>query len=82
MTPVRCIWRQSLLIHARWAEVLQISPGNRFEQVHVEDDYEHLLPEDELLADLQRLDTQFLPDQTRKILSENNSPDIPFRFQH
>lgn len=58
----------------------QTSPGNRFERVHTEPDLEQLAGDDELLAESHRVRTEFLPNQTRTILTSNDSPDIPFRY--
>src|SRR5688572_16403207 len=57
----------------------QIHPANRYEKVRLEDDLEQCEPEDELLNP-RRAATEFLPNTTRKIISENDSPDIPFRY--
>ncbi len=57
----------------------QIEPANRFETTHVEADFEHL-SDDDILDDDRRLATEFLDDQSRSVICENNSPDIPFRF--
>lgn len=51
---------------------------NRFEQVHLEADHEHLEHEPEPTE--RRLPTVFLPDEAKTIIRENNSPDIPFRY--
>ena len=58
----------------------QISPGNRFERVHTEADLEQVAADDELLAETQRVPTEFLPDNTQSIITKNDSPDIPFRY--
>jgi DNA repair photolyase len=55
------------------------APPNRFERVHAEDDFEQLADADEL-PDVRRLPTQFLPDATQTLITENDSPDVPFRF--
>ena len=54
-----------------------INPANRFEQVHVEADLEQR-DASEPLPDSVRVPTQFLPDQSRTVISHNNSPDIAF----
>lgn len=61
-----------------------VKPANRFLGVHVEDDFEQFEGSDEL-ADVagdepRRLATEFIADESQTILSENNSPDIPFRY--
>lgn len=52
---------------------------NRFERVHCQDDFESLDPTDELTVG-QGVPTTYLPDDSQSIVSENGSPDIPFRF--
>lgn len=51
---------------------------NRFESVHLEDDCEHL--EHEEVPAERRVETVLLPDRSQTIISENDSPDIPFRY--
>ncbi len=58
----------------------QEQPHNRFERVRAEADFEHLEHDDVDVADRRRLATEFLPDDSRSLISENNSPDIPFRW--
>jgi DNA repair photolyase len=58
----------------------QIEPANRFLATRREDDWEQLAADDELLADDRRLPTEFLPDASQSIISENDSPDIGFRY--
>ena len=57
-----------------------LAPPNRFESVRQQADYEQLAADDELLAVERRVPTVFLPDSAATIISENDSPDIPFRF--
>jgi DNA repair photolyase len=57
-----------------------LAPPNRFETTRHEGDYEQLAADDELLADERRLPTVFLPDNAARIIRENDSPDIPFRY--
>jgi len=57
----------------------QIHPANRYEKVHLEDDLEQCEPDDDLLTP-RRQETEFLPNTARKIISENDSPDVPFRY--
>jgi len=56
-----------------------LRPPNRFERVHAEDDLEQLDPADELLPG-RGVATEYLPDDSQTIISQNDSPDIPFRF--
>lgn len=55
-----------------------IDPPNRFERVRREGDLEHLEWDQEYLAAAHPI--EYLPDGSQSIVSENDSPDIPFRF--
>jgi DNA repair photolyase len=57
-----------------------VSPPNRFESAWYEADYDQLAPDDELLSGGRKITTQFLADQTRSIITSNDSPDVPFTF--
>jgi len=57
-----------------------VSPPNRFERLHVEDDFEQLADDDELLAAEKRVKTEFFADASQSILATNDSPDVPFDF--
>ena len=61
--------------HGRGA---QSDPPNRFDAVHSERDWEQLAEGEP--ADERPVKTQFLIDHSRSIVSENDSPDIPFRY--
>ncbi len=56
-----------------------VSPPNRFESVRAEEDLEQLELAEEM-PDSRRVPTHFLPDETRRIIAENSSPDVPFRY--
>ena len=56
-----------------------VNPPNRFERVHVEDDFEQIDPEEAMPAE-RRVPTVFLPNDTRRLITENDSPDVPFRY--
>lgn len=58
----------------------QIEPPNRFLAVHAERDFEHWEFEEELQADSRAIPTQFIPDASKCVVSENDSPDIGFRY--
>ena len=58
----------------------QISPPNRFERTRLEDDFEHCENDAERQADDRKLPTVFLPNQSRSIICENDSPDVGFRY--
>jgi DNA repair photolyase len=57
-----------------------LRPPNRFGETHAERDLEHVETDDEYLASLARVPTVYLPDESRSIISENDSPDLPFRY--
>ena len=57
-----------------------INPANRFEAVHVEDDWEQVEGDAEFLADASRPAIEYLPDASQTIVAENDSPDVPFRY--
>jgi DNA repair photolyase len=54
----------------------QCRPPNRFAQQHVESDLEQWDPDEPLPA----VPTQYLPDQSQSVVSENESPDVGFRY--
>jgi DNA repair photolyase len=54
------------------------NPPNRFERMHVEDDFQHFEGDAEFLEELGKTKTEYLIDTSRSILAVNNSPDIPF----
>jgi hypothetical protein len=64
-----------------------IDPPNRFLAFQHEPDHEHdpptSFPEEESgeeLDERQGVKTQFIPDRSASIISENDSPDVPFRY--
>jgi DNA repair photolyase len=57
-----------------------LDPPNRFERVHREADWEHLAWDNEYLAEVASRKIQYLTDESQSIVSENDSPDIPFRY--
>lgn len=58
----------------------QLDPPNRFERVHAEADHEQLEWDTEYLQQRADRKVQYLPDAAKTIVSENDSPDIPFRY--
>lgn len=58
----------------------QINPDNRFLKIHLETDLEQVEHDEEYLAERRTHKTEYFSDDAKSILSENNSPDIPFRF--
>ena len=57
-----------------------IAPPNRFAKTHSIPDYADFENDPEFLDDLQRVRTEFFRDESKSIVSENDSPDIPFRY--
>lgn len=57
-----------------------LDPPNRFERVHTHADFEHLEWDSEYLKERTDRKIQYLSDASKSIVSENESPDIPFRF--
>jgi DNA repair photolyase len=57
-----------------------LEPKNRFEATHSERDDDHLEWDVEHLRDQTDRKVEFLPDDARTIVTENASPDVPFKF--
>jgi len=57
-----------------------IDPPNRFEKTQREPDLEHLQWDQEYLNELRQRPVEYLTDASKSIVSENDSPDIPFRY--
>jgi len=57
-----------------------IAPPNRFGGQYSESDLEHVADDPETLEELARVDTIYFPDDTKTIISENDSPDLGFRY--
>ena len=58
----------------------QINPPNRFGGLHHEIDFEHLEHDEDYLEGLRKPATEYIPDRARSIVTENDSPDVGFRF--
>src|SRR5215213_3311648 len=57
-----------------------LQPKNRFDSAHTEPDYEHLEWDVEHLNQAGERPVEYFPDVARTIVTENTSPDIPFRY--
>ena len=57
-----------------------IQPKNPYLLVHVEADLEQVEGDEEYLAQLGRPPTEYLTDESQSIVSENDSPDVGFRY--
>ena len=58
----------------------QHHPPNRFLPTHVEETFDDREFDDELLADARKVPMEFIADDSRSIIAENNSPDVGFRW--
>ncbi|MEM7455967.1 MAG: PA0069 family radical SAM protein [Planctomycetota bacterium] len=58
----------------------KIDPPNRYESVHREADLDHVAWDTEYLEQIEKRNIEYIPDTSKTIVSENRSPDIPFRF--
>src|SRR5690242_10664124 len=57
-----------------------LEPANRFLAVHAEPDFEHFENDEEFLDELRTVPTEFLADTSKSVITQNDSPDIPFRY--
>lgn len=57
-----------------------IDPPNRFEATRREGDFEQLEWDQEYLQGLTARPVEYLTDSSRSIVSQNDSPDVPFRY--
>ena len=58
----------------------QINPPNRFESTRYEFDFEQVAGDEEYLQSQRSLPTEYIPDNSKTIISENDSPDVGFRY--
>lgn len=58
----------------------RIDPPNRFERAHVEADLDQVDADAVTAGDQPKRRIEYLEDDSRSIVTENNSPDIPFRY--
>jgi DNA repair photolyase len=57
-----------------------VQPANPYQAVHLQADLEQLADDDEYLAQLDRPPTEYLADESQSIVTENDSPDVGFRY--
>lgn len=57
-----------------------VQPANPYLSVLQEIDLEHVAEDEEFLADLERPRTKYWVDTSQSIVSENDSPDVGFRY--
>ncbi len=58
----------------------QLNPPNRFGGPHHQIDFEHLEHDTDYLESLQKPATEYIPDRAKSIVTENDSPDVGFRY--
>ncbi len=56
----------------------RLNPANRFESTHHELELDQVDDDDEYLDGLRRPETEYVPDQSRNVVAENDSPDVGF----
>src|SRR5581483_10556730 len=54
-----------------------LNPGNRFERMHIEPDFEHVDVDDHV-ARMSRPETEYFVDSSKTIIATNDSPDVGF----
>jgi len=57
-----------------------INPANRFAKTRLEPDFEQVQYDEDFVAESANPKTEYLPDDSRSIVTENDSPDVPFRY--
>jgi DNA repair photolyase len=57
-----------------------VQPANPYVPVRLESDFDHVANDADYLAQLDRPPTQYLPDESQSIVTENDSPDVGFRY--
>lgn len=57
-----------------------LDPPNRFDRIHTEADLEQVAWDTEYLRECDNRSIEFIEDTSRSIVSENTSPDVPFRY--
>lgn len=58
----------------------QVSPPNRYQRIHIEESFDQLEHDEELLSDRRIERTEIYADDSQSIVSKNDSPDIPFNY--
>jgi DNA repair photolyase len=57
-----------------------VQPANPYVAVQLESDFEHVAEDAEYLAIIGRPPTEYFPDESQSIVTENDSPDVGFRY--
>jgi DNA repair photolyase len=55
-----------------------VNPPSRFERIHIEEELEQIQDDDRF--EPRTVSTEFFPDESKTVITENDSPDVPFRF--
>ena len=58
----------------------ETQPANRFEQIHIESDFEHLAIDDPDVLASRQIPTEYFVDESKTVVSQNDSPDIGFNY--
>ena len=58
----------------------QLDPPNRFDSHHRVSDLEHVEWDQEFLRQIGNRQIEYIADTSKSIISENDSPDVPFRY--
>ena len=56
------------------------NPRNRFEKIELQPDFESLPEEEALELATGKRTTEYFDDESQSVISENDSPDLPFRY--
>ena len=73
----REVVRQALSAKGRGS---QINPTGRFRRIEVEEEFEYFEHDAEALSERRRGRTEYFVDDAKSVVSENDSPDVPFRY--
>jgi DNA repair photolyase len=57
-----------------------VQPANPYVSVRLESDFEHVAEDAEYLDQVGRPPTEYYPDESQSIVTENDSPDVGFRY--
>src|ERR1700716_2850687 len=57
-----------------------IQPPNRFARIEYEEDLEYLEHDEQAREKLRSVRTEYFSDNSQSVITENNSPDIPYRY--
>ena len=57
-----------------------INPATRFARLDYEDDFEHSSADSDDRAERRSIRTEYFVDDAKSVVSENDSPDLPFRY--